>query len=119
MNINLGKYLNDAEKTAADLEQRNVIERIWQKDHTVWKPVPAEITNRLGWLNVTELMREQVPALESFAREVRDAGFRHAVLLGMGGSSLGTRVLRDTSAAPPATPGSSCWTPPCPAACNM
>jgi glucose-6-phosphate isomerase len=104
MDISLGTYLNDVEKTAADLEQRDVTGRIWQKDHTVWKPDPTEITNRLGWLNVTELMREQVTVLESFAREVRDAGFRHTVLLGMGGSSLGTRVLRDTFGSTPGYP---------------
>ncbi len=104
MDTSLGTYLNDVEKTAADLEQRNVIGRIWQKDHSVWKPDPTEITNRLGWLNVTELMREQVPALESFAGEIRDAGFRHAVLLGMGGSSLGTRVLQATFGSAPGYP---------------
>ena len=76
--------------------RRDVIGRIWQKDHTVWKPKPSEITNRLGWLTITDLMSEQVPALESFAQEVRDAGFRHVVLLGMGGSSLGAEVLRQT-----------------------
>ncbi len=88
--------LPDTEPTFADLQKRNVVERIWQKDHTVWKPDPGEITNRLGWLTVTDLMREQVPTLVSFAGEVRDAGFRNVVLLGMGGASLGSEVLRRT-----------------------
>jgi transaldolase/glucose-6-phosphate isomerase len=78
------------------LQQRRVVERIWSKDHTVWKPNPAEIADRLGWLSVGEAMREQVPTLEAFAKEVRDAGFKHVVLLGMGGSSLGPEVLRQT-----------------------
>jgi glucose-6-phosphate isomerase len=104
MDTSLGIYLDDVEKTLADMGLHDVIARIWQKDHSVWKPDPAEITNRLGWLNVTELMREQAPNLESFAREVRDAGFRHAVLLGMGGSSLGTRVLRNTFGSAPGYP---------------
>ncbi len=92
--MSVGKYLADVEAALADLDRHDVVGRIWRKDHTVWKPDPAEITNRLGWLTVTDLMGERVPALESFAREVRDAGFRHVVLLGMGGSALGSEVLR-------------------------
>ena len=92
----LGRYLVDVEAALADLGQRDVVGRIWQKDHTVWSPDPAEITNRLGWLTITDLMGEQIPALQSFAQEVRAAGFRHVVLLGMGGSSLGPEVLRQT-----------------------
>ena len=92
--MSVGKYLADVEAALTDLGRHNVVERIWRKDHTVWKPDPAEITNRLGWLTITDLMGERVPALQSFAQEIRDAGFRHVVLLGMGGSSLGSEVLR-------------------------
>ena len=89
----IGIYEADVRATLARLVDANIIQRIWQKDHTVWKPEPTEITNRLGWLTVIDLMSEQVPMLQSFARDVRDAGFRHVVLLGMGGSSLGSEVL--------------------------
>jgi len=82
------------EAALADLQQRDMVGRIWRKDHTVWKPEPTEIANRLGWLTVTDLMSEQVPALASFAEEIKSAGFRNVVLLGMGGSSLGSEVLR-------------------------
>jgi len=86
----------DVEAALADLQNRQVIARIWQKDHTVWKPDPGEITNRLGWLTVTDLMAEQIPALTSFAEEIRKAGFRNVVLLGVGGAALGSEVLRQT-----------------------
>jgi transaldolase/glucose-6-phosphate isomerase len=89
----IGIYEDDVKATLARLVDANIIQRIWQKDHTVWKPEPTEITNRLGWLAITNLMGEQAPMLQSFARDVRDAGFRHVVLLGMGGSSLGAEVL--------------------------
>ncbi|MCH7483933.1 MAG: hypothetical protein IIA90_02155, partial [Chloroflexi bacterium] len=92
----LGQYLEDVEAGLADLQKREVIARIWWGDHTVWKPDPTEIANRLGWLTVTDVMCEQVPVLQELAREVRDAGFRHVVLLGMGGSSLGPEVIRQT-----------------------
>jgi glucose-6-phosphate isomerase len=94
--MSLGRYLVDVAATLADLEKRNVVQRIWQKDHTVWKPDPTEITNRLGWLAVTDRMQEEIAGLEAFSKEVRDAGFQYIVLLGMGGSSLGPEVLRQT-----------------------
>ena len=94
--VSLGAYLPDVESALADLQRRQVISRIWSGDHTVWKPDPTEISNRLGWLTVTDMMRKQVPVLEAFADEVRDAEFRHVVLLGMGGSSLDPEVLRQT-----------------------
>ncbi len=92
----IGAYLTDVEATLTDMERRDMVGRMWRKDHTVWKPEPTEITNRLGWLAITDLMSEQVPALESFTKEVNEVGFRHVVLLGMGGSSLGPEVLRQT-----------------------
>lgn len=58
MNISIGTYLADVEASLADLSRRDVIGRIWRKDHTVWKPEPFEITNRLGWLPITDLMAE-------------------------------------------------------------
>ena len=94
--VSLGGYLPDVEAALTDLQRRDVVGRVWRRDHTVWKPDPTEITDRLGWLSVTDVMSDQVPALEAFADEVRSEGFRHVALLGMGGSSLGPEVLRQT-----------------------
>ncbi len=102
--VSLGKYLPDVEAAVTRLHEQEVVSRIWRKDHTVWKPDPAEITDRLGWLKVTDTMRDQVAALQALAREVRDAGYRHTVLLGMGGSSLGPEVLRQTFGSAPGYP---------------
>ncbi|HUE28132.1 MAG TPA: hypothetical protein VMP89_15255, partial [Solirubrobacteraceae bacterium] len=46
------------------------------------------------WLNVADVMLEHAPELQAFAHEVRAEGFTDAVLLGMGGSSLGPEVIR-------------------------
>jgi transaldolase/glucose-6-phosphate isomerase len=78
------------------LTNKKVISRIWRRDHTVWKRDPTEISDRLGWLTVTELMHERVEELEAFARRAVADGFTHAVLLGMGGSSLAPEVLTRT-----------------------
>ncbi len=83
-------------ETLDDIKQKDVLARIWRKDHTVWKPEPKEITNRLGWLALPETMKDKVPELTAFTEEVRDSGYRHVVLLGMGGASLGAEVLHDT-----------------------
>ena len=53
------------------LADEKVIERIWAHDHTVWKPDPAEIENRLGWLTVAEKMTDVCDDLTSFADEIR------------------------------------------------
>jgi transaldolase/glucose-6-phosphate isomerase len=102
--VSLGSYLPDVEASLAEYQRREVMARLWRGDHTVWKPDPTEITNRLGWLTVTDTMCDQAPALDAFAREVRDTGFRHVALLGMGGSSLGPEVLRQAFGSAPGYP---------------
>ena len=74
--------------------RRELVKRMWAKDHALWNDDPKEIADRLGWLDVAEGMQGQTPALEAFLEKVRGAGFTHIVLLGMGGSSLGPEVLR-------------------------
>lgn len=79
-----------------EILSRDPVTRIWQRDHTLWKPDPEEITNRLGWLDLPNTMSDAVSELTAFARDVRTAGFRNIVLLGMGGSSLCSEVFRQT-----------------------
>ena len=71
-----------------------VAERIRRKDHTLWKPEPTEISNRLGWLDSPSAMRERLSEMASVVRTVRNDGFGFALLLGMGGSSLAPEVFR-------------------------
>lgn len=78
------------------MDEDKVIPRIWRKDHTVWKDDPTEITNRLGWLNVMDLMHERIGELEAFATQAAADGLETAVLLGMGGSSLAPEVFSRT-----------------------
>ena len=86
----------------AAFDQNDTIRRIWRKDFTVWRDDPAEITDRLGWLTVHEVMRERVPELEQFASNCAADGLTHAVLAGMGGSSLAPEVLRGAFGVAPA-----------------
>lgn len=75
------------------MRAERVIERVWARDHTVWKPDPTEITDRLGWLDAPEWATARVDELRAFAAGVTSEGYRHVVLLGMGGSSLAPEVL--------------------------
>lgn len=86
------------EQGLSRLSKENVIQRIWQTppDHTVWKPEPTEITNRLGWLRIADEMQDNLPGLHRLVDEVRQAGYTDVVLLGMGGSSLAPDVFRRT-----------------------
>jgi len=71
-------------------------QRIWARDHTVWKDDPTEITDRLGWLDLPSIMPSVVDELVDVAEEAAYDGYKHVVLLGMGGSSLAPEVLRTT-----------------------
>ena len=87
------------QSTLRKLEEQKFSKRLWDCDASLWKSEPEArkiIRNALGWLTIARAMREQQDAIKSFAEEAREAGFRHAVLLGMGGSSLCPDVLRAT-----------------------
>jgi len=92
----LGTYQRSVENALVELKDNKIISRIWAHDHTVWKPETKEITNRLGWLYSPEVMGESVERITAFVEEVRESGYTHALLLGMGGSSLAPEVFRRT-----------------------
>jgi transaldolase/glucose-6-phosphate isomerase len=73
----------------------SVAQRVWRRDASLWGgPGVPEIEDRLGWLTLTEGMSTHAAELRAFAQEIRSEGFTDAVLLGMGGSSLGPEVIR-------------------------
>src|SRR5215210_6793910 len=76
-------------------ERENVAKRIWAHDESLWGgPGVPEIGNRLGWLAISEKMMEHANELHEFAESAKADGLESAVLLGMGGSSLGPEVIR-------------------------
>lgn len=75
------------------------LERLREKDPTLWKKDPEAkriIRNSLGWLTVPVAMEVNRAAIEEFAEGIRKDGFTHAVLLGMGGSSLAPLVFSES-----------------------
>jgi transaldolase/glucose-6-phosphate isomerase len=94
----LGPIAAQAQEALAEIAREEVIQRLWRKDYTLWSDDPTEITrpNRLGWLDVVDSIGNELSDLRQFAAEVAGEGYRTAVLLGMGGSSLAPEVLQST-----------------------
>ncbi len=89
--LDLGALQSDHRKRLENLRNQRFIQRLWQKDPSLWKKEPEAqdiIRNALGWLDVVAHMGAVYPDLLLFAREIREAGFQHVVHIGMGGSSL-------------------------------
>lgn len=101
MKMTLGAMASDVSKQLEEMEQARIVERIWERDHTVWKPEPAEISDRLGWLDLPTKMQDEVAGLNEFAEE--ETNYDRIVLLGMGGSSLAPEVLSLTLGRKPLT----------------
>jgi transaldolase/glucose-6-phosphate isomerase len=88
-----------------DWQQSGFARRLWNRDHTLWSPVPTpELTDRLGWLDLPETMAVELHGLSAFAAEIRATGMRNVVLLGMGGSSLAPEVFQHTFGNAPGSP---------------
>jgi glucose-6-phosphate isomerase len=81
-------------REAGDLVTDDVLADVWARDHTAWKDDPTEIADRLGWLDVPELMWRRLDDITDFARTARAKGeVQHVVLCGMGGSSLAPQTF--------------------------
>ncbi len=81
------------------LEFEKVIERTFAIDASLWTEEERpqhEIRERLGWLVSPQSSRAKIGDYVRLAEECRRDGFTHALLLGMGGSSLAPEVLRLT-----------------------
>ncbi len=70
------------------------VRRLWAGDKTVWTD---DDENRwLGWLGITDDQLAHVGHLTAIAQEAKNSGFKNALLLGMGGSSLCPEVMKMT-----------------------
>jgi len=87
-------------KNLNDWRASGKVRRLWQGDATLW--TNEDEASWLGWLDITEEQLANAAKLQSFAEEIKAAGFTDILLLGMGGSSLCPEVLSLTY---PQTPG--------------
>ena len=92
----LGAYQQAIPAEVARLEHENASKRIFDIDPELWVDDSAgkkEIKKRMGWLQSPETSRALVKTCQSVASACQVEGMTHALLLGMGGSSLAPEVL--------------------------
>jgi transaldolase/glucose-6-phosphate isomerase len=93
--LHLGKLQSRVNRRLKEWDAQQFGKRVWDKDPTLWSAEPAaELSDRLGWLELPRTMETQLADLRAFAEKVRAEGIRHVVLLGMGGSSLAPEVFQ-------------------------
>jgi transaldolase/glucose-6-phosphate isomerase len=88
---NIGTALAEA---VDDWKMAGKVRRLWARDASLW--TGSDEGNWLGWMSITEDQLAHKQHLEDVAKDVKAAGFKHALLLGMGGSSLCPEVLKMT-----------------------
>jgi transaldolase/glucose-6-phosphate isomerase len=85
-----------------DWQTNGKVRRMWAGDPSLW--TGKDEGRWLGWMSITE---DQISAAQQFtdlATDIKGAGFTHAVLLGMGGSSLCVEVMEKTFGSAPGYP---------------
>jgi transaldolase/glucose-6-phosphate isomerase len=75
-------------------QEAGKVRRLWERDASLW--TGTDEASWLGWLGLPEEEIAQLDHLKRAQEDARTGGFDHALLLGMGGSSLCPEVLRMT-----------------------
>lgn len=74
-----------------DWDANGKVKKLWAQDASLW--TNKDESKWLGWLNIVSDQQKTIRRFTNFDAEVRDAGFSHVLLLGMGGSSLCPDVI--------------------------
>jgi glucose-6-phosphate isomerase len=89
----LGPLAATVDEVLAELADREAVDRLWRKDHTLWSADPTEIADRLGWLDSPTEMVGALEEIDGFVRSLTAEGITDVVVMGMGGSSLFPEVI--------------------------
>src|SRR5436305_8546607 len=93
------------EQALDDWQRNDKVARLWQRDASLW--TNSDEPKWMGWLDAIEEQRANVGTLVSIAEEIKHEGFKHVLLLGMGGSSLCPEVTALTFGHQPGWPALS------------
>jgi len=96
--ISVGNYSEAIEKTALQLIAQNSIERLYNRDVSLWsddEPGKREASNRLNWLKVISPDSDVVKQSKALLEQCKQDGYSHTLLIGMGGSSLAPEVYQE------------------------
>ena len=78
-------------KNISRIERNSAAERLMNRDAGLFArkaDVKDKIANRLGWVDIAAGMRRRINTIENYGNDIIRAGFKHVLLMGMGGSSL-------------------------------
>jgi transaldolase/glucose-6-phosphate isomerase len=89
-----GGLAKEVAATLADWTAKGKVRRLWEKDAKLW--TGTDESQWLGWLSIVDKQLAQADLFRSISADVRAANFSHALLLGMGGSSLCPEVMKLT-----------------------
>ena len=105
LSLSLGDLQGRVDGRLVAWAKADYLRRLWARDPGLWTPGPAAgVRERMGWLDLPETMGPRLRGIRSFADEIAGEGFRHAVVLGMGGSSLAPEVFERTFGHGPGRP---------------
>ena len=90
----LGEANATVEAALSDWRSGGKVRRLWRADATLWTGDDED--RWLGWLHVIDGQRDHPEHLQHIIEDTRAGGFRHALVLGMGGSSLCPDVMKHT-----------------------
>jgi transaldolase/glucose-6-phosphate isomerase len=80
--------------TLAEWHTESKVRRLWSRDPSLW--TGKDEAQWLGWLSITNAQLANIRHLTRVSEAAKRAGFSDALLLGMGGSSLGPEVIKAT-----------------------
>ncbi|MBD2724654.1 bifunctional transaldolase/phosoglucose isomerase [Hymenobacter armeniacus] len=95
--MQLGQFQAAVDAQVEKFNQQNFTAGFWDKKADLWVQDEAgqhSIRSFMGWLRVAETMVGAVPEIETFVNEVKAAGFKHVVVMGMGGSTMAPIVFK-------------------------
>ena len=88
------KLKGAVEAALEDWKANGKVKRLWARDASLW--TNTDEGSWLGWLGIADDQVSREGQFKQIAQEAREGGFTHALLLGMGGSSLCVEVLKLT-----------------------
>jgi transaldolase / glucose-6-phosphate isomerase len=86
------QFKKRVDEVADEWRSHGNVRRLWQRDKSLW--TNSDEDRWLGWLDSVD--DAKISEYVAFAGEIKQENFKDAVLLGMGGSSLGPQVLAQT-----------------------
>ncbi|MDQ1238577.1 MAG: transaldolase / glucose-6-phosphate isomerase, partial [Thermodesulfobacteriota bacterium] len=92
----LGRLQEKVDKTLERLDREKLSENLWNGETSLWTEdttASKEISQRLGWLTIVDILEGEKQKLKAFADEIKSECFSDVVILGMGGSSLAAEVF--------------------------